>query len=341
MSHFSNKLIGWYEQNARDLPWRHTENPYFIWVSEIMLQQTQAVTVIPYYDRFIQTLPTIHDLAHCDESLLMKLWEGLGYYSRVRNMQTTAKEILTKHQGVFPSTYADLIRLKGIGEYTAGAILSIAYHQKISAVDGNVMRVLSRYFAIDADIALETTKRQLIDLNNTLLDDDQPHQYTQAIIELGATLCTKRLPKCDVCPVAENCMARAQHIEHLLPVKAKAKAKKEYHFVTFILEDESGKFVVEKVTDNLLKGLYLLPQVEADELPYALEELASNGYDVLFTQPLGLYKHVFTHLIWYMDVYYAKIQSSSAHTTVTSFEDVAMATAHKQIILKEKKDVKY
>jgi A/G-specific adenine glycosylase len=339
MSHFSNKLIAWYEKNARDLPWRHTENPYFIWVSEIMLQQTQAVTVMPYYQRFIQTLPTIHDLAQCDESLLMKLWEGLGYYSRVRNMQTTAKEILVKYQGVFPNTYEDLIRLKGIGEYTAGAILSIAFHQKRSAVDGNVLRVLSRYFAVESDIALDTTKKQISVLNHTLLDDEKPHLYTQAIIELGATLCTKHQPKCDVCPVSEHCEAKAKSIQHLLPIKAKAKSKKEYHFITFILEDASGNFVVEKVTDNLLKGLYLLPQVEAEDLAYALEGLNSRGYDVIYTEPLGRYKHVFTHLIWFMDVYYGKIRSSNEHFTVQSFNDIAMATAHKQIILKEKKDV--
>ncbi len=339
MSHFSSKLITWYEKNARDLPWRHTENPYHIWVSEIMLQQTQAVTVIPYYQRFIQTLPTIEDLAVCDESLLMKLWEGLGYYSRVRNMQTTAKEILLKHQGVFPNTYEDLIRLKGIGEYTAGAILSIAFHQKRSAVDGNVLRVLSRYFAIETDIALDTTKKQITALNETLLDDAYPHLYTQAIIELGATLCTKHQPKCDVCPVAENCMAKAKNLQQILPVKAKAKAKKEYHFITFILEDESGHFIVEKVNDNLLKGLYLLPQVEAEDLAYAIETLSSNGYDVVYTEPLGRYKHVFTHLVWYMDVYYGKVKSSQTHKTVQSFNDIAMATAHKQIIIKEKKDV--
>jgi A/G-specific adenine glycosylase len=336
MSHFSSKLIPWYEKNARDLPWRHTEDPYFIWVSEIMLQQTQAVTVIPYYQSFIQALPTIESLAACDEALLMKLWEGLGYYSRVRNMQTTAKEIMSKHQGVFPNTYEELIRLKGIGEYTAGAILSIAFHQKRSAVDGNVLRVLSRYFAIESDIALDTTKKQITALNNTLLDDEQPHFYTQAIIELGATLCTKHQPKCDVCPVSENCLAKAKDMQHLLPIKGKSKVKKEYHFITFILENEFGEFIVEKVTENLLKGLFLLPQVEADELPYALETLSTHGYDVIYTEPLGTYKHVFTHLIWHMDVYYGKIKSFNMHTTVKSFNEVAMATAHKQIIIKEK-----
>lgn len=339
MSHFSSKLIAWYEKSARDLPWRHTEDPYYIWVSEIMLQQTQAATVIPYYQRFIQTLPTIQDLAACDEALLMKLWEGLGYYSRVRNMQTTAKVIMSKHQGIFPNTYEELIQLKGIGEYTAGAILSIAFHQKRSAVDGNVLRVLSRYFAVESDIALDATKKEITALNHTLLDDEKPHLYTQAIIELGATLCTKHQPKCDICPISTHCLAKAKDLQYLLPIKAKAKTKKEYHFITFILVDTSGKFVVEKVTDNLLKGLYLLPQVEAEDLAYALEALSADGLEVFYTQPLGHYKHVFSHLIWHMDVYYGKIQAAKAHTLVQSFEDIAMATAHKQIILKEKINV--
>ncbi len=341
MSHFSDKLIAWYVVNPRDLPWRQTENPYYIWVSEIMLQQTQAVTVIPYYVRFIETLPTIQDLAVCEEDKLLKLWEGLGYYSRVRNMQKTAIEIMHKYDGVFPNTYDLLIQLKGIGAYTAGAILSIAFHQKISAVDGNVMRVISRYFGIQDDITLDTTKKQINQLNTTLLSDEQPHLYTQAIIELGATVCTKHQPKCDVCPVRLDCISRQQNLQSIIPLKAKAKAKKERRFITFILEDEQGRFVVEKVTDNLLKGLYLLPQVEADSLQYAIETLESSGYRIQYTEPLGIYKHVFTHLIWYMDVYYGRIDSSINHETVSSFDEVPMATAHKQITTKEKKNVKY
>jgi A/G-specific adenine glycosylase len=341
MSHFSNSLIAWYVVNPRDLPWRHTENPYHIWVSEIMLQQTQAVTVIPYYQRFIETLPTIEDLAHCEEDKLLKLWEGLGYYSRVRNMQKTAIEIMAKYSGVFPNTYDQLIQLKGIGAYTAGAILSIAFHQKFSAVDGNVMRVISRFFGIQDDITLDTTKKRINQLNESLLSDEQPHLYTQAIIELGATICTKHQPKCDVCPVRFECISRQQNLQSIIPVKAKAKAKKERHFITFILQDDQGKFVVEKVTDNLLKGLYILPQVEADGIQYAIETLESNGYRIRYTEPLGKYKHVFSHLIWYMEVYYGRIDSQPQHEVVHHFDDVPMATAHKQITNREKKDVNH
>ena len=340
MSHFSNSIITWYEANKRNLPWRHTENPYYIWVSEIMLQQTQAMTVIPYYQRFITKLPTIFDLAFADENVILKLWEGLGYYSRVRNMQKTAKIIIDLYQGVFPNRYEDLIKLTGIGKYTAGAILSIAFKQKYSAVDGNVLRVLSRYYGIKEDISLDTTKQKIDDLNIKLLDDEKPHIYTQAIIEMGATLCTKRNPKCDKCPIQSTCVAYQLQLQTSIPFKSKAKTKKEVQYQTFILEDDLGQFVVEKVTTNLLKGLYLLPQVESDSLNYALEVLSSNGYDILMTKPLGQYKHVFTHLIWQMDVYYARIQTKTFCEVVKSYEDIPMATAHKQIIIKEKVNVK-
>lgn len=339
MSHFSNKLITWYEANKRDLPWRHTEDPYAIWVSEIMLQQTQAITVIPYYLRFMQTLPTIFDLALIEEERLLKLWEGLGYYARVRNMQKTAKAIVSQFNGKFPANYQELIRLTGIGEYTAGAILSIAFHQKHSAIDGNVSRVLARYFGIETDITLPTTKKELTQLNETLLEDERPHSYTQAMIELGATVCTKHKPQCDGCPVRETCITNQKGLQSQLPVKAKLKAKKILHYQTFILMDSSEQFIVTKVEDNLLKGLYLLPQVESESLSYAIEALNEVGIEVLYTNPLGQYKHVFTHLVWQMDVYFARVNNLSQYTTVKSFESVPMATAHKQIILKEKKYV--
>ncbi len=336
MSHFSNKIIAWYEVNKRDLPWRHTENPYHIWVSEIMLQQTQAQTVIPYYHRFIETLPTIEALANASEDQILKLWEGLGYYSRVRNMQKTAKVIMEKYQGIFPNRYDDVLALTGIGKYTAGAIMSIAFHQKYSAMDGNVMRVISRYFGVLEDITLESTKKTLESYNEALIDDDKPHLYTQAIIEMGATLCTKHKPKCELCPLKTECVANQKQLQSQIPLKAKQKAKKELHFYTFIVQNEAGQYIVQKVTDNLLKGLYLLPQTESDSLNYALETLEESGYEILHIEPLNPYKHVFTHLIWMMDVYYAKVSRyPESSTLVNSFNEVPMATAHKQITSKE------
>lgn len=335
MNHFSNKLLAWYELNKRDLPWRHTTNPYHIWVSEIMLQQTQAVTVVPYYNRFIATLKDIKALADASEETLLKLWEGLGYYSRVRNMQQAAKAIMNHHNGVFPNRYEDVIKLKGIGEYTAGAILSIAFNQRISALDGNVSRVMSRFYAIEDDIALNKTKAKLNDLNQALVDKMNPATYTQAIIELGATLCTKSKPDCENCPVNGGCMAFEKGLTSVIPFKSKLKAKKEKKFMTAIMINEDGNFLVSKVTDNLLNGLYLLPQVEAESIQYAIESFESNGITVLSYDYINPYKHIFTHLLWEMDVYVLKVKGVGIYQAVGDYQTIPIATAHKQIIIKE------
>lgn len=335
MNHFSNKLLAWYELNKRDLPWRHTTNPYHIWVSEIMLQQTQAVTVVPYFNRFIATLKDINALADASEETLLKLWEGLGYYSRVRNMQQAAKAIMNHHNGVFPNRYEDVIKLKGIGEYTAGAILSIAFNRRISALDGNVSRVMSRFYAIEDDIALNKTKAKLNDLNQALVDKKNPATYTQAIIELGATLCTKSKPDCENCPVNIGCMAFEKGLTNVIPFKSKLKAKKEKKFMTAIMINEDGNFLVSKVTDNLLNGLYLLPQVEAESIQYAIESFESNGITVLSYDYLNPYKHIFTHLLWEMDVYVLKVKGVGIYQAVGDYQTIPIATAHKQIIIKE------
>ena len=335
MNHFSNKLLAWYELNKRDLPWRHTTNPYHIWVSEIMLQQTQAVTVVPYYNRFIATLKDIKALADASEETLLKLWEGLGYYSRVRNMQQAAKAIMNHHAGIFPNQYEDVIKLKGIGEYTAGAILSIAFNQRISALDGNVSRVMSRFYAIEDDIALNKTKAKLNDLNQALVDKMNPATYTQAIIELGATLCTKSKPDCENCPVNGGCMAFEKGLTSVIPFKSKLKAKKEKKFMTAIMINEDGNFLVSKVTDNLLNGLYLLPQVEAESIQYAIESFESNGITVLSYDYINPYKHIFTHLLWEMDVYVLKVKGVGIYQAVGDYQTIPIATAHKQIIIKE------
>ena len=335
MKHFSSKLIAWYELNKRDLPWRHTDNPYHIWVSEIMLQQTQAKTVIPYYERFITTLKDIQSLATADEETLLKLWEGLGYYSRVRNMQKAAIAIMTIHQGIFPDNYEDIIQFKGIGEYTAGAILSIAFNQPISALDGNVSRVISRFYAVKEDIALGKTKTMLNALNQQLVDQNNPAIYTQAIIELGATLCTKGKPDCINCPVNDGCMAYKQDLTREIPYKSKLKAKKTTRFITAIMMDENHHYLVSKVEENLLNGLYLLPQVEAESIQYAIESFESNGISVLNYEHLNPYKHIFTHLVWEMDAYLIRVKGQGRYQSILDFQSIPIATAHKQIIIKE------
>lgn len=334
MSLFSDKLISWYEQNKRDLPWRHTNNPYHIWISEIMLQQTQAITVIPYYNRFINTVKDIKALAEIEDEKLLKLWEGLGYYQRARNLKIAAISMVELHNGEFPNQYEDIIKLKGIGDYTAGAIMSIAFNQGKSALDGNVSRVLSRYFLIDSDISKPKTKALLNSLNEKLIDYQNAHTYTQAIIELGATMCVKSNPNCVLCPVNQDCLAFKENKVNQLPVKSKLKPKVEKHFITAIIRHDDD-YLVEKVTDNLLNGLYLLPQIEAESIETALDYFDSIGLQIVHAEKRDTYKHVFTHLIWHMDVYYLTATGHTNYYKVKNFEDIPMATAHKQIIVKE------
>lgn len=332
MNDFSSRLIKWYLANKRDLPWRNTTNPYHIWVSEIMLQQTQAVTVIPYYLRFIEALPTIEDLANVDLDTLYKLWEGLGYYSRARNLKDAAMTIIEKHQGILPNTYEDLIKLKGIGKYTAGAILSLAFHLPYSATDGNVIRTLSRYYGIKEDTRLDKTKNLIDGLNQQNISKKDPHNYTQAMIEMGATLCTKSKPKCDICPIKEGCFAYHNDMQTSLPFTSKLKDKKEKMFITLVLFNENGELLLEKQTTKLLNGLYLYPQFEAESINYVIDHFSELGIDLNIIEFMGTYQHIFTHLKWHLDVYKATIKGNYHYTAVNnSEENYPMATAHKQI----------
>ena len=335
MSLFSSKLLAWYDLNKRNLPWRHTNDPYKIWVSEVMLQQTQAVTVIPYYQRFIESLPTVFSLAQAEETVILKLWEGLGYYSRVRNMQKTALDIVEKYNGIFPNTLEELKSLKGIGPYTAGAIRSIAFNQKASAIDGNVSRVLTRQYEIESDISKPSVMKYLEQLNEPLIDDERPSDYTQAIIELGATVCRKTQPLCDQCPVSDTCLAFRNQRQSEMPYKAKKEPKKVLNFITFILLDESNGLILYQQKSRLLEGLYLLPQIESESLLYALEWLEEEGFKVLFNEAIKTYKHVFTHLIWQMDVYYVKVIKPESIESVGNYQTKPIATAHKRILDQE------
>jgi len=333
MNHFSNKLIKWFEMNKRNLPWRNTDDPYLIWISEVMLQQTQAVTVIPYYERFIKALPTVYDLANVEDDTLYKLWEGLGYYSRAKNLKETALTIVEKYQGKIPSTYQDLIKLKGIGDYTASAILSIAFEKLTVAVDGNVLRVMSRYLGIKEDINLPETKNY-IKLYLSDLIDHPTRSFTVGLIELGATLCSKTKPNCLGCPIKENCFAYNNSVTDLIPYKSKAKDKKEIIMQTFILKDLKGRLLLKRQTETLLNGLYLYPQVNSENLNYAIDELDSMGIQVLNIHKTKSYKHVFTHLVWHMDVHFGLCEVNSGEYVLVEEQSLhlyPMASAHKKI----------
>ena len=221
LKHIVEPLVQWYHENKRDLPWRQTKDPYRIWVSEIMLQQTRVEAVKPYYERFLQTLPTVKDLAEADEETILKLWEGLGYYSRVRNMQKAAIQVMEEHGGCFPADQTGLLKLKGIGPYTAGAVGSIAFSLPIPAVDGNVLRVMSRITADAADISLQATKKEWEERLTEIMPTDCPGDMNQALMELGATVCLPNgAPKCGICPMRKYCEAYRKNQTMLYPVKA-------------------------------------------------------------------------------------------------------------------------
>ena len=331
--HFSKPLIKWYQENKRRQPWRETNDPYKIWVSEVMMQQTQAITVIPYYNRFIKMLPTVKDLAEVDERTLLNLWEGLGYYSRALNMKKAAIVIMGKHHGLMPKTFDELIKLKGIGIYTAGAIMSIAYGEKYPATDGNVLRVLSRYYGIKDDIRDIKTVNKIRAINKRLMIEPTS-SFTQGLFELGAMVCKKSKPLCDICPVSKTCISFNENLTEVIPYKSKSREKRQLFFQTFILEDEDGNIILEKQQKRLLRGLYLYPQIESENLNYAKEELKNIGIDIIYVEKLDTYKHIFTHLIWHMDVYIGRAVIHNNDYLLVKKDKLdlyPMGTAHKKI----------
>lgn len=294
-------IIRWFLENKRDLPWRHTDNPYAIWVSEIMLQQTRVEAVKPYYLKFLERLPNIASLADIAEEELLKLWEGLGYYSRVKNMQQAAKTIQEKYNGNFPRNYDDVLSLKGIGVYSAGAILSRAFHLPYASVDGNVLRVLTRYEANDADISLEKTKKEYKEKLESLHPSDFGN-LNEALMELGATICTPKNPLCNQCPLVKNCRAYHQNLISCFPVKKKKVKVVEKEYTCLFFYDEEQRIYFEKKETNLLKGLHAPYLLEGfyDEIMLETFLAEKMGLKVQYMEQLNEQKHIFTHQIWYM-----------------------------------------
>ncbi|WP_277926307.1 A/G-specific adenine glycosylase [Aestuariivivens sediminicola] len=260
---FSNILMHWYSVNKRSLPWRETTHPYPIWLSEIILQQTQVAQGLPYYESFLSHYPTVFHLARAEESEVLKLWQGLGYYSRARNLHATAKFIVNELQGEFPKQYKDLIKLKGVGDYTASAIASICFNEPAAVVDGNVYRVLSRYFGISTPVNTAEGTTTFKRLAQDLIDKDRPAQFNQAIMEFGAIQCRPKNPDCKDCPLNAHCVAYHQNKVDVLPIKLKkTRIKKRYfNFLVFLSND--GKTVLEKRTDKgIWQNLYQFPLIE-------------------------------------------------------------------------------
>ena len=304
---FVKPMLVWYNENARDLPWRRTKDPYLIWVSEIMLQQTRVEAVLGYYERFTSALPTVTDLALCPEDRLLKLWEGLGYYSRARNMQKAARIVCESYAGQMPASAAALMKLPGIGEYTAGAISSIAFGQAEPAVDGNVLRVIARLEAISDNILNESVKKKIREELRGLYDanDGTFGLLNQAFMDLGAGVCLAgSAPKCDICPISSYCRCFELGLQSELPVRVKKQKRRiEKRTVLLIRRDET--YAIRKRPDSgLLSGLYEFPN-ETGELSSddALGKAESLGLMPLRIKKLSAAKHIFSHVEWHMTGY--------------------------------------
>lgn len=281
---FSNKLIYWYLQSNRDLPWRKTKNPYFIWLSEIMLQQTRVAQGLSYYFKFTETFPTVFNLAKADERTVLKMWQGLGYYSRARNLHHSAKEIANEFNGEFPSTYKEIIKLKGIGDYTASAIASICFNEATAVVDGNVYRVLSRYFGIKTPINSSAGIKEFKALAQTLIDKKQPGTYNQAIMDFGALHCKPQNPFCNTCPLADSCVAFEKKQVKELPVKEKKiTVKKRYFNYLVVKTDDNKTILTERKGKGIWQGLYQFPLIETDKIIDKNELISSEKFIDLFT----------------------------------------------------------
>lgn len=328
---FQDQFIQWYEQEKRNLPWRYNRDPYRIWISEIMLQQTRVDTVIDYFYRFMEWFPTIEELATAPEEKLLKAWEGLGYYSRARNIQAAAKQIKSEFDGKMPQTPEEISSLKGIGPYTTGAIASIAFGLPEPAVDGNVMRVVSRLFCIEADIAKASSRKIFDEAMRKIIDETYPGEFNQAMMDLGSAICTPTSPKCEACPIQAFCLANKRGIQTSFPVKTKKAKPKNVYYISAALQNHSGAYYFEeRDSQKLLANMWTFPMVEVTQEEYerlkkeweAKQEVdlfddlvAEDGKELPFekqelfiwqTRHLGEVTHVFSHLKWHVLLFYGR-----------------------------------
>lgn len=310
---FRQSLLSWYYDVKRDLPWRRTDNPYYIWVSEVMLQQTRVDTVIPYYERFIEQYPTMEKLAYADEDALLKMWEGLGYYSRARNLQKGVREVVENYNSVVPNNRTDIQTLRGVGPYTAGAVLSIAYGIPEHAVDGNVMRVLSRLLLIEDDIAIAKTKKVFEEVVMDLIDKEDPSAFNQGLMELGATICAPK-PACLLCPVREYCRAFEEGRQEELPVKTKKKSTKVIPVGSFAIQDGKGNWLLRRRPEKgLLANLWEFPMIELNTSLEPEEAFKETFKTNLATcSKLIEFTHIFSHLKWEVNGYHGSIKESGS-----------------------------
>mgnify|MGYP005989930539 CR=1 FL=1 len=316
---FYNTLIYWYLQNNRDLPWRKTQNPYFIWLSEIMLQQTRVAQGLSYYLKFTATFPTVFDLAKADESTVLKMWQGLGYYSRARNLHFTAKHIVNELNGEFPTTFNEIIKLKGIGDYTASAIASICFKEPTAVVDGNVYRVLSRYFGINTPINSSAGIKEFKQIAQSLIDESQPGTYNQAIMDFGALHCKPQNPLCETCPFSDSCVALEKKLIKELPVKEKKiKVRKRYFNFLAVKTFDNKTILSERKGKGIWQGLYQFPLIESEKNINKSELVALEEFSNLFPNEttISLFNkkeivHKLSHQHLYTQFWVVETKSSS------------------------------
>lgn len=303
---YRDDLIQWFKKEQRTLPWRENQDPYRVWISEIMLQQTRVDTVIPYFNHFIEKFPNLKALAEAEEQEVLKAWEGLGYYSRARNLQNAVREVVEDYRGTVPDNLEELGSLKGVGPYTRGAILSIAYDIPEPAVDGNVMRVLSRILRVEDDISKQSTRKLFEELVRELICHDDPSSFNQGLMELGALVCTPKSPSCMLCPVQEHCRAYRDGVETTLPVKSSKKKQKKSPYLLLLVQNEEGDVLIEqRPNTGLLASLWQYPMVplkdvDKESTPYWF--FGEYGLNIELDVSVDRIKHIFSHLIWEMEV---------------------------------------
>lgn len=327
------ELIKWYQENKRDFPWRLKHDAYSIWISEIMLQQTTTEAVIPYFNSFLKQFPTITSLASAPLEEVYKQWEGLGYYRRAKHIHETAQTIVTKHDGIFPSQYDDIIALKGIGPYTAGAISSIAFHNPVAAIDGNVLRIISRQYLIKENIALIKTQKQITNIVNKLIQGYDASSFNQGLMDLGATICRPLHPKCNICPISKYCKALKNNQERVLPINIKNIKHKEIHYITGIVTYQDKIFLIQN-PKGLLENLYGFVQYDV-ESPYSYIDKFKNEFhqSISVESYVQDVKHVFTHRTWHMHIYHFVLDKEiAALYTLDDISALPLSTAHLKVL---------
>ncbi len=313
----SEKLLDWYDKNARDLPWRKTRDPYRIWLSEIMLQQTTVEQGLPYYERFLKRFPRLNDLSDASPDDVLKLWEGLGYYSRARNLHITAQQIVEKLSGKFPDNYNGLLALKGVGPYTAAAISSFCFDEPRAVIDGNVIRFLSRLYGIEGDAQSSEVKKTIHSLAQKLISESVPAVFNQAIMEFGALKCTPKIPQCSSCIFKTDCIALKTNKVDVLPFKPRKIKKRDRYFFYGVFLDPEGRTLIRKRTNkDIWLGLYDFPLVEYDVPPGIIPGPEVFGFDYGITS--SFFSDTIKHVLSHQRIFARFIRFKTSHELVSA-----------------------